>query len=146
MWQRIQTLYLIVAILLQWTCLFVPVGTYNQEIPKLAGQYVYLYNDISNIEVIVISALISICALVAIFKFKCRKTQMKICTLLIFATFASMCLAIVEGWLFIQSQAAMPHICYFSLLLPLLTILMVVLAKRAIRKDDELVRSSNRLR
>ena len=71
---------------------------------------------------------------------------MKICTLLIFATFASMCLAIVEGWLFIQSQAAMPHICYFSLLLPLLTILMVVLAKRAIRKDDELVRSSNRLR
>lgn len=142
MWQRIQTLYLIGAILLQWSCLFVPIG----KLQGAAGKHISIYGDVAGIEALLLSAIITIGAVTAILKFKNRKSQMKICSFIIIAAIVSLITTIVQLVLFAQASTATPQIYYWMAILPILVITMVALAKRAIHKDDELVRSSNRLR
>ncbi len=143
MWQRIQTLYLAVTILLQWVSLFIPVGSFTDA--ERAGQYFYLA-DVAKSESIILSVLVTIGAVWAICNFKNRKSQMQLCTLLTVVTTIALLSTVLNTWFFATDLPAMPNVYYAYLALPIVAIIMVVLAKRAIRKDDELVRSSNRLR
>lgn len=143
MWQRIQTLYLAVTILLQWGSFCVPLGGFTDA--ERAGQCFYL-TDVAKVESFILSVLVTIGAVWAICNFKNRKSQMQLCTLLTIATTVTLLSTVVNTWFFATDQSVMPNLYYVYLTLPIVAIAMVVLAKRAIHKDDELVRSSNRLR
>lgn len=144
MWQRIQTLYLLLTILIQWSSLYIPLGYYTDG--DRVGKGFYLLGDVATSQSIILSVVVTLTAILAILKFKSRKQQMQCCTLLIIETFATFITTLISAWIFAQEQPTTPNFYYAYLLFPIVTIALPVLAKRAIRKDDELVRSSNRLR
>lgn len=144
MWQRIQTLYLLLVILIQWGSLSLPIGSYSDGDDMEKG--LYLLGDIATTESIVFSVLITLIASWAIAMFKNRKKQMQLCRLLAFVIIIALITTIVSVWIFVGDQPNMPKFYYANLIFPIATISFSILAKRAIRKDDELVRSSNRLR
>ena len=78
--------------------------------------------------------------------FKNRKKQMQICGFLTVFTFISLITTTVSALIFALEQPSMPEFYFAYLIFPIATIAFPILAKKAIRKDDELVRSSNRLR
>lgn len=143
MWQRIQTLYLAFAILIQWFSFFIPLGSYRDS--ECVGQYFYL-TDVALVESYILNILITIGAVWAICNFKNRKSQMQICTLLLIATIIALLSTVLNTYFFASDQSLWSNVYYAFFAQPIVVILLVVLAKRAIRKDDELVRSSNRLR
>ena len=106
----------------------------------------YLLGDIATTESIVFSVLITLIASWAIAIFKNRKKQMQLCSLLAFVIIIALITTIVSVWIFVGDQPNMPKFYYANFIFPIATISFSILAKRAIRKDDELVRSSNRLR
>ena len=144
MWQRIQTLYLLLTICIQWGSLFIPLGSYTDG--DRAGQSFYLLGDIVIGESIILAVLISILSAWAIMMFKNRKKQMQICGFLTVFTLISFITTVVSAWIFALEQPSMPEFHFAYLIFPIATIAFPILAKKAIRKDDELVRSSNRLR
>ena len=144
MWQRIQTLYLLLTILFQWVSLLIPIG--NLKVDDNQGQSFCLLNDISTIESIIFSVIVTLLATWIIVSFKDRKKQMQLCRFLIWIIIVEVITAIIGLRLFVLGQLTMPEYNYAFLALPIAIMIFPILAKHAIRKDDELVRSSNRLR
>ena len=144
MWQRIQTLYLLLIILIQWGSLSLPIGSYSDGDQMEKG--LNLLGDIATTESIIFSVLITLTSSWAIAMFKNRKKQMQLCGLLTLVIIVALITTIVSVWIFAIDQPVMPKFYYANLIFPFATIAFSILAKRAIRKDDELVRSSNRLR
>ena len=144
MWQRIQTLYLLLTICIQWGSLFIPLGSYTDG--DRAGQSIYLLGDIAIGESIILAAIVSLLAAWAIGIFKNRKKQMQICGFLTLFTILAPITSIISTWIFALEQPSMPEFYYAYLIFPITTIAFPILAKKAIKKDDDLVRSSNRLR
>ena len=87
MWQRVQTLYLLLTIILQWIGLFLPIGSYSDA--ERLGQCFSLVFDLATTESIIFSVLITVLAVTAITKFKQRKNQMKLCFFLTFVIIAA---------------------------------------------------------
>ena len=84
---------------------------------------------------------------IAIFSFKNRKRQMRFCNIniLLFSIY------IIAGLIILQIENDVFH--YFHLgdfklgsVLPLIGIIMNLIARRGIKKDEDLIRSMNRLR
>jgi predicted tellurium resistance membrane protein TerC len=144
MWQRVQTLYLLLTIILQWIGLFLPIGSYKDA--ERLGQCFSLVFDLATTESIIFSVLITVLAVTAITKFKQRKNQMKLCFFLTLVIIAAYITMLVSVYRFAIEQPIMPHFYYAFSLLPVILVALTIMAKHAIRKDDELVRSSNRLR
>lgn len=144
MWQRVQTLYLLLTIILQWIGSFLPIGSYKDA--ERLGQCFSLVFDLATTESIIFSVLITVLAVTAIAKFKHRKNQMKLCFFLTLVIIAAYITMLVSVYRFAIEQPIMPRFYYVFSLLPVILVALTIMAKRGIRKDDELVRSSNRLR
>ena len=144
MWQRIQTLYLLLTLCIQWGSLFIPLGSYTDG--DRAGQSFYLLGDIATSESIILAVIVTLLAGWAIVTFKNRKKQMQLCGFLTIFTILAPITTIASTWIFALEQPSMPEFHYAYLIFPIAVIAFPILAKKAIRKDDELVRSSNRLR
>lgn len=154
MFFRIQSLYLIVALILLIVFLFVPFVKYflpNQTIyifyiTKLIKQTPVEIKTFSYpIFMIIMSSLIIIFLLVAIFLFKNRILQMRVVAI------AFLFNAILIGSLYYFSdkyEKLFNVTAKYQLgtLLPIIALLLLVLANKAIRKDEIKVRQSNRLR
>ncbi|MBW2961062.1 DUF4293 domain-containing protein [Mesonia aestuariivivens] len=134
--QRIQSVYLLIVVLLTAVCpLFLPIWSTED------GSNVFAEDNLMVISFLGISALL---AFVTIFLFKNRKLQFVLGRLNIILNF------ILLGF-FVYWSLMLPGEMKISekgigMLIPVLSIVFLVLANKAIKKDDALVKSADRLR
>ncbi len=134
--QRIQTIYLLLAAGLSAGLIFVlHLWTTSQEVP------VFAKDNLLYLGLFLGSAL---CSLVALFSFKNRKFQFVLGRLNIIMNF------ILLGF-FVYQLLMPPGESRISekgvgIFIPILSIVLLVLANRAIKKDEDLVKSVDRLR
>jgi hypothetical protein len=152
--QRIQTVYLIIALLLAGCILFFPLIHFTD-----AGQFFYNLTSFhlikqqkistiqSSVYPIAVLAIISLVLIVvSILGFKNRQRQMKLCVfsfVLLILTFVSL------GYYFIiirNNLAAVVSQVNIVSYFPLLAAFFCYLGYKAIKRDDELVKSVDRLR
>ena len=155
--QRIQSLFLIIAAVACILLFFIPFGNYyNPEIAivrfdvrgihhispdpqELFNKYLVIIPFIFNIAIMGLSFW-------AFYSFKERTQQLK---LVRFAVMANIIfVAIIFYFCYsLENQLKVPtQYNYFGICLPLLSLVMLILAYRAINKDDKLVRAADRLR
>ncbi len=154
MWQRIQTVYLLLAFILTVVCLCFPLGYFE---PAAMGGNTVMYNlwnvmpdgtrDFGAVWPLFVLLLIT-CPLNlwAIISFKNRKFQVRLCTICVFLIFLWVFygIGVVRGQnLGFESKF---HPYYFNDLLPVLAFVFYMLARRGIIKDEKLVRSMDHIR
>lgn len=160
--QRIQSLYLVIVVLLSGLSFAFPLAVFESTnfapspynlIPASASADVtYIPQETVAWNAISFPVAVGLLSLIAIFLYKDRMKQVRVVAV------AFLLDVIYAGFLFlwiIDSQAkalAMQnvegiHIVYgMSSYIPIAQIILLILAQRAIRKDEKLVRSSERLR
>ncbi len=136
MLQRIQTVYLLIAVIIAAGLIFVfPLWENN------AGEPVYAIDELIAFGMFIASAAIS---LVSIFMFKNRKLQFVlgrlniILNLFLLGVFVYWSLTL-PGEMDISEKG-------IGMFLPIISIVFIVLANKAIKKDEDLVKSVDRLR
>ena len=136
MLQRIQTLYLLIAAGISVGLIFLFPIWETQE-----GAMVYAYNELLYFILFLGSGLLSI---VSIFMFKNRKLQFVLGRLNIIFNF------FLLGFFVYQSLKVSGETMVsekgIGMLLPIISIVFLVLANKAIKKDEDLVKSVDRLR
>lgn len=149
--QRIQSLYLLLASLLSGMLFILPLGVFHL---KGGNDLMYLHGGIySSSEIMYSFFLFSVfigctglMSFITIFLFKNRSIQMRLCTysmLANFLVFASIYfLWFKYNGVIISESAAM----YITSVFPLIAIILLFLAYKAIKKDDDLVKSVDRIR
>lgn len=134
--QRIQTLYLSITAIISGGLIFIFYLWLNNE-----GVKVYAKDNHLVLSLFLLSALL---ALIAIFRFKNRKSQFILGRLNIILNF------ILLGIIVYQSLNISGEISFskkgIGVLLPIFSIVCLALANKAIKKDEDLVKSVDRLR
>lgn len=134
--QRIQSIYLLIAVAANGVLpLFLPL--YIME----NGDKVFFINNLAYIFLFVFSVVLS---LISLFNFKKRKKQFVLGRLNIILNFILLGLFIYRS-LNVSGDANVSE-KGIGMLLPLISIVFISLANRAIKKDEELVKSADRLR
>lgn len=139
--QRIQTVWLFLAALAMACIFYFPVYKFSSptQLPMTIG------NDFVGIILAAISIVLS---LVTIFRFKNRKNQAGL-------TWLNILVAIgLQAWLFFKvtnfradpANSTLQGYYWIGTFLPLVTLVLLFLAKSGIRKDEKLVKSLDRLR
>ena len=136
MLQRIQTVYLLIAAIISGGLIFVfhLWSNSNDELIYAMDNYLYLGLFLG-------SALLS---LISIFSYKNRKTQFVLGRLNIILNFILLGLFVYQS-LNLSGEADVSE-KGIGILLPILSIVFLVLANKAIKKDEDLVKSVDRLR
>ncbi|HNW52077.1 MAG TPA: DUF4293 domain-containing protein [Prolixibacteraceae bacterium] len=150
--QRIQTLYLSLALIMMGFLLVMPMGGIA------VGEKVYSFSSLGTIEsmtgltvsrawyIFAVAAIILVVQALAIFAYKSRKRQMK----LVLANVALMLVFVVVAWFTLKSSAKAlgEGISSFNMpaVFPIVSMILNYMAYRYIRKDDELVKSVDRIR
>ena len=149
--QRIQTIYLLFATIILVIILFLPIAS---MVDAQANSFSYLFYgvvDSSNTTVIIdyplaiILVLMPFLNLIAIFLFKTRILQMRICIFNILLMLGSLAMIWfysyeAENVLFVDTYFSYPVV------FPLVAAILTFMAFRGIRKDEILVKSANRIR
>ncbi|RRO25164.1 DUF4293 domain-containing protein [Flavobacteriaceae bacterium 14752] len=133
--QRIQSVYLFLVILANVIATF----TLGELLNKVAS-----FIENFEIEYVIYFLLVAVLSLWSLITFKKRKFQLKIGRLNLFVNFVA--LGFLTYWLLI-----LPGEINFSekgigLVIPVISIVFIVLAQKAIKRDDELVKSADRFR
>lgn len=149
--QRLQTLYLLLALAATIVCLCLPIASIE---PKGMGVSIEVFNLIVTGSKGAISfstwplftLLLATCPLdiAAIMLYKKRKTQIRLCNWSII-----LCLAWYAYYAFMilgTFQQLGTWNASFAVCLPLIAVILYALAIRGIRKDEELIRSADRIR
>jgi hypothetical protein len=155
MWQRIQTLYLSIAILINLGAYLVTVAQFQLEeqlhdfslyglIDANTGEVLY-----STVSLSVLNMFSILVSLVVIFMFKKRQLQIKLSQLNLFIQ-----VIFVAAIFFMVDSAAAGlnldteiHLEYGTgILLAILPLIFIYLAIRAIKKDEALIRAADRIR
>ncbi len=135
--QRIQSIYLLLAGLFPVFTLFVPLVTTRNGVTCSSCALSYIYK--------VVAVLAIALALISIFKYNNRKVQLKwanaamLSNVVWYVAFATTTYVCVSQ----QGGSFAPHI---GLLFPLLSIIILFLAKKSIKHDEALVRAADRIR
>lgn len=154
MWQRIQTVYLVLAVIACAVCLCLPVAdivpqqmaandtAFNLWMQKADGTIEY--PDCNIVGFILLCAVCSE-GVITIFQYKNRKKQVDFCTGAI-----AMTLLWIVGFI-LYSFAGLSGIDgevqpRFAACLPLLAMILFILARKAILKDEALVKAADRIR
>ena len=152
--QRIQSIYLLFVVLLSGVSFYMPTATLTA-----AENAVYLvsYKGICLIQateqvfqspvwgITVFTLIIPILALITVFLFKNRKLQIKLvyiniaCVVMYYASAAAYILVAAQR---LQADWTL----HFAVVIPLVCLILLVLAVSAIKKDEALVKSLDRLR
>ena len=154
MWQRIQTIFLILAFIATVICLCSPLGYFE---PAGMGGNTVMYNlwnvmpdgarNFGGVWPLFVLLLIT-CPLNlwAIISYKNRKRQVRLCTICVFLIFLWICygIGLIHGQnLGFESKF---HPNWLIDLLPVLAFVFYMLARRGIIKDEKLVRSMDHIR
>jgi len=142
--QRIQSVYLLIATLLSGGLIFVLNLWVNEQGTEFFVMDSFNSGSILLKVMAVLFFVSSILTLIAIFQFKKRQLQFVLGRLSILTNF------IIIGIVVYFSQNLSGEINVsekgIGLLIPILTVVFVVIANKAIKKDEELVKSVDRLR
>ncbi|PCJ86990.1 MAG: hypothetical protein COA57_05280 [Flavobacteriales bacterium] len=152
MLQRIQTVYLLGVVAIGVLMFFLPFA----EIHSYTNNYVFdiwaisdvddkIHVPIKNVMLVLLLNIISITtAFISIFLYKKRKNQLKLCK----ANILFMCILLAAIFFYGTQPWCHDATINYQLgaFLPIISIILTFLAHRAIKKDEELVRSMDRLR
>ena len=151
--QRIQTVYLFVALVLTALCLCLPVAGFE---PEGMGSDSVMYNLWITLPdgmrcwspwplfaILILSC--PICVF-AIFSYKNRKTQAKLCMLCLLLNLAWVAVYAVMFYLKAGEDGVETGIIRFAACLPVISIVLYFLARKAIKADEKLVSDMDRLR
>ncbi|OYT12318.1 MAG: hypothetical protein B6I18_01005 [Bacteroidetes bacterium 4572_112] len=154
--QRVQTIYLALVFILIAIMSFLPVVVFN------SGDVVFYMNifrfegvnsldfvgDLPNIWALPIAAsLLAIISAFSIFKFKNRKQQMTLNMIAMLMNFILLAGIFYYSDMVAKMDAVTSAAKYdVAAFFPIVTVLLLILANRNIRKDEKLVRESERLR
>ena len=129
--QRVQSLYLLLAVFL------ITLATFNLSFYDLNDQ-VYTAKD--DLKMLFLLVSVNILCLIALFAFKNRKLQMK----LIKFAIVSELIVIIRSlmlWILFQAQIYLMFIIFMFFIF-----IFLIMAYRGVRKDEDLVRSVDRIR
>jgi hypothetical protein len=155
--QRIQTVYLLLLIAAFAALFFIPLSSVTVATNGIEQLHVLSVNSHKVFEgdvvkqtfpemmLMAINAAIILLALVTIFSFKNRKLQMLICKLLMVAVIIFVLLAF-RATDAIAAVANAKAIYQAGAYIVIVSLLFIYLALNGIKKDEELVRSADRLR
>ncbi|MDD3723268.1 MAG: DUF4293 domain-containing protein [Lutibacter sp.] len=142
--QRVQSIYLLIATLLSGGLIFLLNLWVTEQGIKFFALDSLSSDNLALVSVFVLFIASAILTLIAIFQYKKRQLQFVLGRLTILINF------ILVGILVYFAQNLSGEIKIsekgIGLLIPIFTIVFVVLANKAIKKDEELVKSVDRLR
>lgn len=141
--QRIQTIYLILLFIGNAIGLFLNQAVFS----KFEQGFVELNVLTLDFVFIIISVVSMIISLITIFKYKHRVLQMRMCQ---FITVLNLLFIIIIG-VYVYRQLSLPGGFSYpekgiEWIIALISIVFAVLARKAIKSDDELVKSADRFR
>ena len=140
--QRIQTIFLLLTVLVSVALFYVPLF----ELPVAAGEGLpKTFMISSNSVLMILWAAIGVFSFGVIFLFKNRPFQLKACRFILLLIFVMIGLLFYTSDTF-SSGLDQKVVYKIGTYLPLLQVVFIFLAHRAIKKDDDLVRSADRLR
>jgi hypothetical protein len=158
MLQRIQTLYLVLIAIATLLLFFFPLADYYNELHGNYKFFIYgikcmdpeprvLFSPYFTLPLLALVTASFIFTVVTIFQYKNRLRQIRLCA---FNMLANIVLVMVIFFFYAPKIKTLtltePDYNYVGMILPLISIVLLILANRAIRKDEALVRSSDRLR
>ncbi|HOZ52467.1 MAG TPA: DUF4293 domain-containing protein [Chitinophagaceae bacterium] len=148
--QRKQTIWLLLASLSILLAFFIPFGIHNEsglETTQIVEKDLTAKSDMILMSITIASALISF---ITIFLFGNRKLQMSITLLAVFVAISVGAYELYFSAKTILSNKLVVGVLgskiYLGLFVPLLTVFFLLLAFGGIRKDEKLIRDSDRLR
>jgi glucan phosphoethanolaminetransferase (alkaline phosphatase superfamily) len=155
--QRIQSVYLLMAVLFNIGMAFLPVFSLSEpDLNLRVYAFTQSVTDVSGASVtkpapwlILFSISLAIIAtIVVIFMYKDRKKQIRLCYSLYILQALIIVLALV--WITTNLQISLTEVIDkahpLSLIFPVVSMWWIFMAQRAIKKDEELVRSVDRIR
>lgn len=154
--QRIQSIYLLVAVLAGIATFFFKLATFLADQIYLEW-YIYslrnltkgsdvIIHDYYSVFVTILMAAVMILAVLIIFLYKNRRQQLKLGRI---AILINIVLIIVVFFIYpevIERKLQVETTFETGIYFPLISLLFLIMASRAIMKDDKLVRSADRLR
>jgi hypothetical protein len=154
--QRIQTLYLAVAVVCFCLLFFFPVAIYNHEVQGTYQLFVtgmkYIdqqttINFWATFPMALLTGTVVILSGVSIFLFRKRKLQLLLVNICILSTIVLVALIFLfyADHLFKEIVKVQPSY-QFGGFIPLISLVFLILSFRAIRKDEALIKSTDRLR
>jgi len=156
--QRIQTLYLSLAFIAMALLFAFPLAQFFSE----TGTYIFsitglknmipdgppAFNPIVFLPLVIVSVGIALLALFTIFQYKKRSFQIKLTSVGVFSA-----IALIMGIFFFyipmiekKINIIPNYLDSIGIYLPLIALVFIVMANRAIKRDEKLVRSADRLR
>ncbi len=147
--QRIQTVYLLVAFLASAILFFsIPVAVFHYTTPVIVDLPFYItstFQNVTTIPLLILNVLVAGLSFAAILLYNKRVLQLR------FTMFAFLANVIMIIVLFLTADALQKHLnieaAYkYGSFLPLVTLVLLILASKAIRKDEKLVKGTDRLR
>lgn len=153
--QRIQSLYLFLVLIFTLLFLFFPLGSLEigsdifiiktWGISPDSEDVIGEYSNLPGLVSLVLAFVVMLLTLFTIFRFKNRLLQIKLGKINILIHM----LMVVSAFFFVDSvkKGLEDFFSYgIAIIFPLLSMIMILMANRAIRKDEQLVRSADRLR
>ena len=153
--QRIQSVYLFLALVASFVIFFFPLASYLSDIEYIK-LYIYtvqnkvpdaefIYNKFFNIPLIVIDVAVMALILTAIFNYKKRLLQVKM------VNFGILLNIVLIVFMFfytdrISTSVSVTTSYETGSVFPLVCLVFLVLALRAIKRDEKLIRAADRLR
>ena len=151
--QRIQTIYLFVASILLLITSLLPISyiidSTQHVVITIYALKVEINNSISTTKSVLTTGILMYLAIIfsflTIFLYKNRKLQILISSLLMVISFLICNLIVVNSYILVPSTQAVMSFNYIAIF-PLIYLILFFLAYRAIKKDDKLVKSLDRIR
>lgn len=151
--QRVQTIYLVVSLVLIALIFFVPIAqlTYNSE-QFITFRATGFYDNASatfsvrTLSVVILLAVIISLYGISIFLYKSRVLQARICIINLILLTGLLAISIYHIVFFVQRVPGVNWIPGLSFIFPPIAIILTWLAFRGIRKDELLVKLSDRIR
>ena len=154
--QRIQSLYLALVFVLVAVMSFLPIVLF-QASDVVFHMSLFNFEGTENLAFIselpnpwpipILAALLGILSLVSIFKYKSRKSQMLINTVNLMINFGLLTSIFLYADFVGQLDAVDDKVVYdVAAYFPIVSVLLLILANRNIRKDEKLIKESDRLR
>lgn len=157
--QRIQSLYLLLSGALMFAMFKMPLATFVNEagvwkfyaestVLEITGDNTVATSTIDTWPVAIIIALAGVMSFLAIFAYKNRRRQIKICMLSGMFMLLFYPIAFIYWWFeknMLATEATFPSLGAV-LIFPLVAIILNMMAVRSIKADERLVRSADRIR
>jgi hypothetical protein len=147
--QRIQTVYLFIALIASSLLFFsIPVAIFQITTPVNVDMSFFItskFQNVTTLPLMILNALVVGLSLAAILLYNKRILQLRVT---MFAFLANVIFIIVLFFTAdsLQNQLNIQAAYKFGVFMPLVSLVMLILASKAIKKDEKLVKGTDRLR